>query len=141
MVKKVLKKFDRLYDIVQHKLRTMRTGESDFSLIEGEVLTIQMDLTWKKRAKLRFSSPVTFCGGSSLVARCQGFFQASHLWRSVSDNPRDAHSPLNRKRQAHAPGKIPPAGKGENQTNQTKDHRTSKCMVLRATRANHDFQR
>lgn len=42
-------------------------------MIEGKIITRQMDLTWKKRAKLWCSFPVTFCSGSGLVARCQGF--------------------------------------------------------------------
>ncbi len=58
----------------------MRAGKPDFTMIEGEVLTIAIQLTSGTLADFGIVLPVRSCGGVTFRARCHGRPQTSLLW-------------------------------------------------------------
>ncbi len=57
---------------MQHESGRVRIGKPDFTMIEGEVLTIAMQRTSGTRGNFGIVLPVRSCGGVGVVARCQG---------------------------------------------------------------------
>jgi hypothetical protein len=66
---------------VQHESEILKAGKPEFDVIEGEVLTIEMELTSGTRGHFGMVLPVRFRGGVNVVARCQGVPEEPHFGR------------------------------------------------------------
>jgi hypothetical protein len=66
---------------MQYDTLILKIKKPEFDLIEGEVLTIKMEVSLGTRGHFSMVLPVRCCGSSHLVARYQGVPKPPHFCR------------------------------------------------------------